>query len=294
MPLSNTNTVVQCIHSIVDWAGAPKEELSASWVGSLCIANGILHGLVNYQYYLDKIKWPTPSGAPKVASLNVMNLKYKGMLYVLLALHISSGLVSHLGSSLSIAFREVQPRISSYLAVLSSAAEVFVHGPTALCLTPIVYGDKGVTVFYYGLVSSLLCLSGASAFIESVQRHHALDNSINSSNSSNSNNSSSRKSTHPARAELRRMNATISVFLYVRLFPLIRGIHGILRPNKYALATLVAGTTMLPVAWDRKLFPLSFYALGLYNWKTFFQTTKSIRKIGIDATAVLQDTFRRV
>lgn len=269
---------VRLIDATINWAGAPSSELSQPWVGNLAVFNGIVHAYINYRYYLDKIKYPTPSGAMKVASLNVMNHKYRGIFRTALALHISSGLVSHLGSSASILLRELHPRVSSWLAVLSSAAETLVHGPSALYLTPHVYGDKGVTVFYYGLVSTLLCLSGASALIESVRRLQANENA----------------SEKLPRSELRRMNTTISVFLYVRLFPLVRGVHGILRPNKYALATLVAGTSMLPVAWDRKLFPMSFWALTLFNWRTLIQTSNSIHKHGIDATAVLQDTFTKV
>ena len=50
--------------------------------------------------------------------------------------------------------------LANNLAITSSATELLLHAPTALYLTPFVYGDKGVAPFVYGLVSTLLALSG--------------------------------------------------------------------------------------------------------------------------------------
>lgn len=82
--------------------------------------------------------------------------------------------------------------------------------------------------------------------------------------------------------ELRRMACTLSIFLYVRLFSMVRGVGGILRKQKYPLAVMTAGTAMLPVAWQRGLFPVSFHLLALYNWRTVVDTNHLVDTYGAD------------
>jgi hypothetical protein len=137
-----------------------------------------------------------------------------------------------------------------------------------------VYGDKGVTPYYYMLTSILLQISGASALVESLE----------SSESS----PPGPKGKEMQRPELRRMCATVNIFIYVRLYALVRGAGGYLRPQKYALATLVAGTTMLPVAWARGIFPAAFWGMLLYNYRTAAETIRLSQKYGIDGAAARQ------
>ena len=96
------------------------------------------------------------------------------------------------------------------------------------------------------------------------------------------------------RSEIQRLNTTITIFLYVRLYPILRGVTGILEPQKYALAILVAGTSYLPIGWTRKLFPASFFGLALYNWKTALSTLSLLARHGVDGTARKQAKLLRL
>jgi hypothetical protein len=104
------------------------------------------------------MRYPTNSGERKVGALAVMNEKYRGWLYAVLAAHLASGLVSHFGSSLSIGVEQRFPLFAKQLARLSSWAETFVHAPTALMLTPFVYGDKGVTQVRFVRCLRFICV----------------------------------------------------------------------------------------------------------------------------------------
>ena len=398
------------IDASIKYLGAPKEELRDPWVGKLCTFNGILHFIVSIGLYLDKQKYIIKSsGEKKVAVLAVMNNKYRGPLYIALALHIISGTISHLGSALSIFLEENTQYsiLANNLAITSSAAELLLHAPTALYLTPFVYGDKGVAPFVYGLVSTLLALSGASALKEALQhkkdqvetQKSTTKDSValkkvqwtvrNKCNNQFSNswpwafqqgivfeglandtfcwrlhkrgctisqemeqpsiigcsvadgirshmhrynigmwalydsrgrpiiNGCGNSSTTPSvysstfkpiiapvkkdekkptlyRSEIRRLNTTITIFLYVRLYPILRGVTGILEPQKYALAILVAGTSYLPIGWTRKLFPASFFGLTLYNWRTVLSTLTLLARHGVDGTARKQAKLLRL
>jgi len=68
----------------------------------------------------------------------------------------------------------------------------------------------------------------------------------------------------------------------------MRGLDGILSPQKYSLAVLAAGTAMLPVGWKRILFPSFFWAGMLYNWKTVLQSAKLTHHHGLDGAAAIQ------
>ena len=271
----------------IKYLGSPKEELREKWIGSLCTFNGILHFIVSIGLYLDKQKYIIKSsGEKKVAVLAVMNNKYRGPMYMALAIHIISGTISHLGSALSIYFENTKySTFSTNLAIVSSAAELFFHAPTALYLTPFVYGDKGVAPFVYGLVSCLLALSGASALKEAL-----IDKKEGDDNNNNNNNNKQQT----IRSEIRRMNVTITIFLYVRIYPILRGVNGILEPQKYALAILVAGTSYLPLGWTRKIFPASFWGMAMYNYKTVLSTLAMLARHGVDGTARRQAKLLRV
>ena len=184
----------------IKYLGSPKEELREKWIGSLCTFNGILHFIVSIGLYLDKQKYIIKSsGEKKVAVLAVMNNKYRGPMYMALAIHIISGTISHLGSALSIYFENTKySTLSTNLAIVSSAAELFFHAPTALYLTPFVYGDKGVAPFVYGLVSCLLALSGASALKEALIDKKEGDDNNNNNNNKNNSNSTNNKNNNTA------------------------------------------------------------------------------------------------
>ena len=113
--------------------------------------------------------------------------------------------------------------LSGRIAVVASAAEVLAHAPTALMLSPMVYGDKGVTPFVYMVTSALLMISGISSLEESLDTSGGmlLPNGV--------------------RPELRRMCSTISIFLYVRLYGLLRSPAGLLRKQKYTVSVMTAG-----------------------------------------------------
>eukprot|EP00929_Paragymnodinium_shiwhaense_P058580 TRINITY_DN29335_c0_g1_i3.p1 TRINITY_DN29335_c0_g1~~TRINITY_DN29335_c0_g1_i3.p1 ORF type:complete len:313 (+),score=35.96 TRINITY_DN29335_c0_g1_i3:63-1001(+) len=269
-PSKNLGALVSLEHHanyLVKLIGAPSDELCSPWVRWLAMLNGVLHFGVFVVQFVDRARFPTKRGEKKVATFEVMNDKYVGLQFAALVLHILSGTISHFGSSAAIALEDYWPKVAQRLAVLSSAAELGVHSPSALCMSPFVYGDKGVTPLVYALVSCLLGLSGASALSESLR-------------------------SEPGRAgprpELRRMNATISIFLYVRLYAMVRGLGGFLSTQKHSLAVMTSGTVMLPVAWARMLFPLTFYIAGLYNWRTTLWTIQSVVYRGVDATARMQ------
>ena len=68
----------------------------------------------------------------------------------------------------------------------------------------------------------------------------------------------------------------------------MRGINGILSPDKYALAILMAGSALLPIGWTRELFPATFWGLMIYNWKAVLLTNKLVLRHGIDGAASRQ------
>lgn len=252
--------------------GAPTEELNAPWVRRLCMLNGFL-ALVQFQGEVrDRMLFKTPRGDTKVASYSVMNFKYTGLFKAILFTHILSGSIAQLGSSLAIAFEEYRPQLSRKIAKVSAFAETFFHAPTAFAMTPWVYGDKGITVPVYGLVSFLLLLSGASALFE------ASDDEV----------AEGGKGKRQRRPELRRMCATISIFLYVRLFALMRGAGGMLQRQKYSLAVMTAGSAMMPVGWQRFAFPGYFWVLMALNRQTLGQTLQLIGDFGVDGAATRQ------
>ena len=90
------------------------------------------------------------------------------------------------------------------------------------------------------------------------------------------------------RTELRRMCATISIFLYVRLYAVMRGMGGMLRAQKYSLAVMTAGTAMMPVGWTRLAFPAYFWVLMAYNGATAGETLRLVRELGVDGPAKKQ------
>ena len=253
-----------CVDQGIYYLGSPKEELNAKWVKYLCCFNGVVHCFSAYVLFRDKHRFLTLQGEKKVAVLAVMNDKYVGTKYAVLSVHILSGMISHFGSALAIGLESIWPQQSNSLAHISSAAELYLHAPTALYFTPSVYGDKGVAPLLYGLVSSLLVLSGASSLRESQRENIG--------------------KCEPS-PELRRMNATISIFLYVRLYPLMRGINGILSAQKYALAILMAGSALLPIGWTRAVFPATFWGMMAWNYKTILMTRSLIFRYGIDGAA---------
>ena len=226
---------------IVDLIGSSKEDLQRPWVKWLCALNGVLATQQYVGQFIEKSRFPTSSGERKVAAFNVrsplsisnshtythfekvMNAKYVGYLRYTLFAHIASGMISQIGSSLSIVLEKKNKSLSRRLAKISSLAESLVHAPTAFILTPFVYGDKGIVPYLYGTVSFLLLVSGLTSVKESF-------------------NSDSNE-----RIELRRMCTTISIFLYVRLFAVMRGVGGFLRKQKYSMAVMTAGTAMMPI-----------------------------------------------
>jgi hypothetical protein len=160
-------TIYHLNRYLVDCIGAPHAQLNQPWVKYLCTFNGVLALLQYIRQTAEKSKFPTPKGERKIAAFNVMNDKYVGYLKWTLFAHILGGMTSQLGSSLAILLENYSPQWSKRLAKISSAAETFVHAPTAFVLTPFVYGDPGVVPYLYGTVSFLLQVSGLSALEES-------------------------------------------------------------------------------------------------------------------------------
>lgn len=276
---------------VVDQIGAPASALSAGWVRHLCVLNGVLAAQQYVGQFVEKSRFPTPSGARKVAAFNVMNAKYVGYLRAALFAHVVSGMCAQLGSSLSIFLEERAPRVSRRAARVAAYAEAFVHAPTAFVLTPFVYGDKGITPFVYGTVSFLLQISGLCALRESFkedeeeleEKREQMEGDGGGENKISAKSNSSR-----VRVELRRMCTTISIFLYVRLYAIMRGPAGFLRKQKYSLAVMTAGTAMMPVGWSRGVFPAVFWWLMFINRKSAGRTLGLIRKYGVDGAASRQ------
>jgi len=265
------NTIFSITRSITKQIGSPKEDLLTPWVRRLCAFNGVLALQQYINQYFEKNRFPTPSGERKIAAFNVMNKKYVGYLRYILFAHIISGMTAQLGSSLSIFLEDYMPSLSRKLAQISSIAEATCHAPTAFLLTPFVYGDKGIVPYLYGTVSFLLMVSGLS----SVEESFALDDVSN------------KKVQH--RVELRRMCTTISIFLYVRLYAIMRGAGGFLRKQKYSMAVMTAGTTMMPLGWARGIFPCVFWGLMFLNRKTAGATLALVHKFGVDGAASRQE-----
>lgn len=256
------------VNDIVDAIGLPKDQLNQGWVRKLALLNGCTFLVTLYPQIMEKFDKRSlmPNEDAKVASFKVMNFKYVGLQKLVLFTHIASGLVSVLGSTAALYTEETDPEKAKRWAYISSLSETFFHGPSALLLTPHVYGDKGVTPVLYLITSSLLVLSGASAFFESQ-------------------NSSGKDFKLP---ELRRMNSTLHIFLYVRLYGFMRGIDGFLEPQKYTSAIATSGLAMMAVGWKSFLFPLTFWTMMVYNYKTLLQTYRLIDKHGIDKGAMIQ------
>ena len=158
-------------------------------------------------------------------------------------------------------------------------------------------------------MSFLLQLSGMSALLEATDDNKQLEGGTK-------------------RPELRRMCSTIAIFLYgawathtppppstawcragptntpphgasplyrvplasppVRLFAVMRGTGGMLQKQKYSLAVMMAGTAMMPVGWQRFLFPTYFWAMMCYNRKTAAETLFLVRTLGVDGAASKQ------
>jgi hypothetical protein len=266
----------------IEHLGASKEELARPWVKRLCVFNGIMHLLQAVQMVRTRNRFRTSSGERRVASFGVMNSKYTGAFRTILAVHIVSGSTAMLLSAASIALEDLNAWLSEKLARIASAAELFFHAPTAALMTPFVYGDKGVTVPVYAITSALLALSSWSAFQESDP-----ENRGNLAEATSSGNGEGRVR-RGVRPELRRMCATLSIFLYVRLFYIVRGLDGALGRQKYSLAVMTAGATMLPVGWNRGLFPATFGALALWNRKKVRETRMLAQEFGGDGAAARQ------
>ena len=81
------------------------------------------------------------------------------------------------------------------------------------------------------------------------------------------------------------MCTTISIFLYVRLYAVMRGPSGFLRRQKYSMAVMTAGTAMMPVGWARGVFPFVFWCLMALNRKVAGTTLRNIRQYGVEGTA---------
>ena len=190
--------ILDVASQIVDLIGSPKKDLQRPWVKWLCAFNGVLAFQQYVGQFLEKSRFPTPQGQRKVAAFNVMNAKYVGYLRYTLFAHIASGMISQIGSSLSIVLEKRNER------------------------------------------------------------------------------------------ELRRMCTTISIFLYVRLYAVMRGVGGFLRKQKYSMAVMTAGTAMMPVGWSNGVFPLVFWLLMFLNRKTAGKTLAMIRMHGVDGTASRQ------
>lgn len=260
--------VFEGISQVVGHIGHPPEMLSGNWVWWLLVTNGLHHTRMLYMEQKDKRNFPTKSGERKVASYNQMNLKYVHWKRTTLFVHIISGTVAMLGSCLAIGIEGYgDGSLSGRIAVVASAAEVLAHAPTALMLSPMVYGDKGVTPFVYMVTSALLMISGISSLEESLDTSGGmlLPNGV--------------------RPELRRMCSTISIFLYVRLYGLLRSPAGLLRKQKYTVSVMTAGLAMMPVGWAPWIFPLLFWMLFAFNIKTVAKTIKLISEFGVDGAA---------
>lgn len=257
------------VKSAVKWLtaylGKPQEELNAPWIQRLCVLNGVMHVSQLYGEIREKIKFPKDPklNRPKLANFSIMDRKYPHVFRTFLAIHILSGITSVQCSWVAIALEQRRPKLAKRLAKIASIAETFFHGPSAIALSPLVYGDKGVIPWVYGLTSCLLVLSGASALIESTEEQK-VDNP---------------KATFP---ELRRMACTLSIFLYVRLYSIMRGLGGLLRKQKYSMAVMTAGTAMLPIGWKSGLFPTIFWMLMFINRKTVNETHNLVVKYGAD------------
>jgi hypothetical protein len=255
----------------------------------LCTFNGILALQQYIGQYFEKNRFPTKSGERKVAAFNVMNKKYVGYLRIALFFHIVSGMTAQLGSSLSIFLEDYYPAFSRKLAYLAATAEVYLHAPTAFILTPFVYGDQGVIPYVYGVVSFLLLSSGLSA-LEEASESTSTPFKSNSKINSKINSKSKSIATKPKRrVEIRRMCTTISIFLYVRLYAIMRGAGGFLRKQKYSMAVMTAGTAMMPVGWNSSCFPAIFWLLMFLNRKTAGKTFDLINKFGVDGAAIRQE-----
>ena len=257
--------------SIVDEIGAPRKALEADWIRGLCIWNGFLAALSYLGQLQEKARFPTPTGERKVAAFNVMNGKYVGWLRVTLFLHIFGGMTAQLASSIAIFLEERNATLSQKFARAAAVAEAFVHAPTAFLMSPFVYGDKGVTPYVYGTVSFLLQLSGLTALRESLAE--------------NMKNLGKQEQQSTKRIELRRMCTTISIFLYVRLYAVMRGPSGFLQRQKYSMAVMTAGTAMMPLGWARGVFPFVFWCLMAVNRRVASMTMRNIRRYGVDGAA---------
>ena len=284
--------------------GAPASELNAPWVRRLCMLNGALAFLLYCGEYRDRSRFKTPRGETKVASYSVMNLKYVGWFKACLFTHIASGSTAQLCSSAAIALEDARPALSRRLARVAALAETFLHAPTALAMSPLVYGDKGITPPVYGLVSFLLQLSGAAALLEAEQPEPEPEEQEEEVEQPGDEGKAAAAAAAAAvaaaaagqqqrrrrrrRTELRRMCATISIFLYVRLYAVMRGTGGMLRAQKYSLAVMTAGTAMMPVGWTRLAFPAYFWVLMAYNGKTAGETLRLVGELGVDGAAKKQ------
>jgi hypothetical protein len=268
---------------IIDLIGQPKSHLNQSWVKYLCTFNGALALQQYISQYFEKNKFPTQNGERKVGAFNVMNRKYVGILRLTLFAHIIGGMTSQIGSSLAILLEEYSPKWSKHFAKISSAAETFVHAPTAFILTPFVYGDPGIVPYLYGTVSFLLTISGISAMEESwkEEKEIPLWKRFNTNEK--------QVSTSNERSELRRMCSTVSIFLYVRLYAVMRGAGGFLRKQKYSMAVMTAGTAMMPVGWSSGVFPFVFWILMFFNRETAGKTLALVGKYGVDGAASRQE-----
>lgn len=275
VPAVKSSSALQALKRIVDRAiamlGNSKESLCATWIGRLCILNAVLHVHATKMQLDEKRRFPVKHGQPKIASFGVMNGKYVGIFKAALAMHILGGNLSVVGSAASMFFEERRQSLSKKLAILASAGEVFLHAPSAIFMSPIVYGDKGITPPVYMVTSLLLLLSGTSALFEST-----------------SDESPGPKGMEKRRPELRRMCTTVNIFLYVRLYAQMRGANRFLSSQKYALASVMAGFTMLPLGWDRCIYPLSFWGMFFYNFRTVMQTGMLIDQYGVDGAAARQ------
>jgi hypothetical protein len=283
-------TIYHLNRYLVDCIGAPHAQLNQPWVKYLCTFNGVLALLQYIRQTAEKSKFPTPKGERKIAAFNVMNDKYVGYLRWTLFAHILGGMTSQLGSSLAILLENYSPQWSKRLAKISSAAETFVHAPTAFVLTPFVYGDPGVVPYLYGTVSFLLQVSGLSALEESWREEkpqQEVSTTGKSGKSSLASSGQQKATTH--RPELRRMCSTVSIFLYVRLYAIMRGTGGFLRRQKYSMAVMTAGTAMMPVGWSHGVFPMVFWLLMFLNRKTARETLRLVNKYGVDGAAGRQE-----
>jgi hypothetical protein len=258
------------VQKLVEYIGAPTDELCSPWVKFLCVANGVLHAFQLFGEFSDKARFPTKTGERKVASYEVMNYKYTGFFKGTLFLHIASGATTQLCSSIAIFLEERNAKLSQTLARIASCSETFCHAPTAFALSPFVYGDKGVVPWLYALVSLLLQVSGLNAMAESW---------------GDDKEGSVKPRADGKRPELRRMCTTISIFLYVRLYAIMRSPAGMLQKQKYSMAVMMAGTTMMPVGWQRFLFPAYFWTLFGINRQVVGMTLNDIRALGVDGAA---------